>query len=74
MDKQLFVLMLIACFCGSIRNAWNQPAPFEGRLAKATDGSGPRFSIPHYVHYYPTFGVDVDSNANNYDIGEIWTI
>ena len=54
MDSTLIVLMLAGCICGSYNNQMNQPAPFEGHLAK--DEAELKFSrkltIPYYVRPY----------------------
>ena len=46
--------MLAACICGSYKNQMNQPAPFEGHLAK--DEAELKYSrkptIPYYVKSY----------------------
>ena len=54
MDSTLIVLLLAACICGSYKNQMNQPAPFEGHLAK--DDAELKYSrkptIPYYVGSY----------------------
>ena len=54
MDRALVLLMMAACICGSYKNQMNQPAPFEGHLAK--DQAELKYSrkptIPYYVRSY----------------------
>ena len=54
MDRALVLLMMAACICGSYKNQMNQPAPFEGHLAK--DEAELKYSrkptIPYYVGSY----------------------
>ena len=56
MDRALALLMMAACICGSYKNQINQPAPFEGHLAK--DEAELKYSrkptIPYYVRAYGT--------------------
>ena len=54
MDSALVLLMMTGCICGSNKNQINQPAPFEGHLAK--DEAELKYSrkptIPYYVGSY----------------------
>ena len=54
MDRALVLLMMEACIFGSNKNQMNQPAPFEGHLAK--DEAELKYSrkptIPYYVRSY----------------------
>ena len=53
MDYNLLLLMLAACFCGSIKNSLNLPDEFEGRLAKPVEQNRqyPKY-LPHWMEKY----------------------
>ena len=62
MDNTLLLLMLTACFCGSIKNKINLPDEFEERLAKAVE---PKRQYPKTFPYDIGKYRNIVSNKNN---------
>ena len=54
MDRALVLLMMAACICVGYKNPMNQPAPFEGHLAKdeAEEKISRKPTVPYYVSIY----------------------
>ena len=79
MDIKLFVLMVIAFFCGSIKNSINDPEPFSNNLARVIGNRRAtiKYPQPYHVAKYNKVRYDDDSSMSDNDKGMytyIWYI
>ena len=60
MGRNLLLLMMAVCICGSYKNQMDQPAPFQGNLAmdEAESKYSRKHTIPHYIRSYGNIVTD----------------
>ena len=60
MGRNLLVLMMAVCICGSYKNQIDHPAPFQGNLAmdEAESKYSRKPTIPHYIRSYGNIVTD----------------